>query len=124
MKVLTFTLEVCLNKIKVLDFDWLGGQNMRKVKHKKRHTGIGTIVVVVLLICSIVSFKRFSLDSERDESEKRLTEVKAAIKEEEERTKEIEDYKAYVQTKKYVEEVAREKLGLVYEDEIIFKSED
>lgn len=97
---------------------------MRKAKHKKRHTGIGTIVVVVLLICSIVSFKRFSLDSERKMSEKKLSEVKAAIKEEQERTKEIEDYKAYVQTKKYIEEVAREKLGLVYEDEIIFKSED
>ncbi|ROR25669.1 cell division protein DivIC [Mobilisporobacter senegalensis] len=97
---------------------------MRKGKHKKRRTGIGLIVIVVLLICSIVSFKRFSLDSERKESNKRLSEVKAAIKEEQERTKEIEDYKAYVQTKKYIEEVAREKLGLVYEDEIIFKSED
>lgn len=97
---------------------------MRKIKHKKRRTGIGTIVVVVLLICSIVSFKRFSLDLEREQSEKRRNEVKTAIKEEQERTEEIDNYKAYVQTKKYIEEVAREKLGLVYEDEIIFKSED
>lgn len=108
----------------MIGFNWLGGQKMRRVKHKKRRTGIGTIVVVVLLICSIVSFKRFSLDSERKMSDKKLTEVKASIKDEQERTKEIEDYKAYVQTKKYIEEVAREKLGLVYEDEIIFKSED
>lgn len=97
---------------------------MRKIKHKKRRTGIGTIVVVVLLICSIVSFKRFSLDLEREQSEKRRNEVRTAIKEEQERTDEIDNYKAYVQTKKYVEEIAREKLGLVYEDEIIFKSED
>lgn len=36
-----------------------------------------------------------------------------------ERAEEIEDRRAYVQTKKYIEEVAREKLGLVYENEII-----
>ena len=41
-----------------------------------------------------------------------------------ERAKEIEEYGKYVQTKKYAEEVAKEKLGLVYEDEIIFKAED
>ena len=41
----------------------------------------------------------------------------------EERKAELEEYEKYVQTKKYVEEVAREKLGLVYENEIIFKPE-
>lgn len=97
---------------------------MRKVKHKKNRNGIGTIAVVVLLICTIVSLKRFNLDAERKMSEKRLNEVQESIKEEKEKTKDIKKYKAHVQTKKYIEEVAREKLGLVYEDEIIFKSED
>ena len=36
----------------------------------------------------------------------------------------IEEYRKYTQTQKYVEEVAKEKLGLVNENEIIFKSED
>ena len=39
-------------------------------------------------------------------------------------TKEIEELKKYVQTKKYVEEVAKERLGLVYKDEILFKAEE
>ncbi|MBD5444641.1 MAG: septum formation initiator family protein, partial [Lachnospiraceae bacterium] len=40
------------------------------------------------------------------------------------RTEEIEEYGKYTQTKKYVEEVAKDKLGLVYEGEIIFKDEN
>ena len=43
---------------------------------------------------------------------------------EEERAKEIEEFEKYTQTKKYVEEVARDKLGLVYEGEILFKDEN
>ena len=40
---------------------------------------------------------------------------------EEARAEEIAEYEKYTQTKKYVEEIAKEKLGLVYEGEIIFK---
>ena len=39
------------------------------------------------------------------------------------RSEEIEEYRKYTQTQKYVEEVAKEKLGLVNENEIIFKEE-
>ena len=40
------------------------------------------------------------------------------------RTEEIEEYRKYTQTKKYVEEVAKDKLGLVNEGEIIYKPEE
>lgn len=46
------------------------------------------------------------------------------IEAEERRAEEIEELEAYTKTKKYVEDVAKEKLGLVYEDEVIFKSKD
>ena len=44
-----------------------------------------------------------------------------AIEAEQARTEEIKEYEKYTQTKKYVEEIAKNKLGLVYEGEIIFK---
>ena len=44
--------------------------------------------------------------------------------EEEKRTEEIEEYKAYVQTKKFIEQEARDKLGLVYPDEVVFEPEE
>lgn len=37
------------------------------------------------------------------------------------RTESITEFGKEVQTKGYIEDVAREKLGLVYEDEILFK---
>ena len=39
------------------------------------------------------------------------------------KTEEIEEYKQYTKSREYIEEVAREKLGLVYEGEVIFKEE-
>ena len=45
------------------------------------------------------------------------------VKEAMSRVEEIEEYRKYTQTQKYVEEVAKEKLGLVNENEIVFKSE-
>ena len=49
-------------------------------------------------------------------------ELEEQIKEEKARSKEIEDLEEYVGTDEYVEDVAKEKLGLVHENEIIFKA--
>ena len=40
---------------------------------------------------------------------------------EKERTQEIENMEEYMKTDEYVEDVARDKLGLVYEGETVFK---
>ena len=50
----------------------------------------------------------------------RMEEIEA----EQARTEEIAEYEKYTQTKKYVGEIAKEKLWLVYEGEIIFKDEN
>ena len=52
----------------------------------------------------------------------RTKKLEKQIADETERSKEIEDLETYTKTKKYVEDVAKEKLGLVYEDEILFKA--
>ena len=46
------------------------------------------------------------------------------IEQEKVREKEIEEYEKYTQTKKYIEEVAKDKLGLVHDNEIIFREAD
>lgn len=43
------------------------------------------------------------------------------LDQEKNRAQELEEYKVYVQTKQYVEEVAKQKLGLVKPDEILLK---
>ncbi|MDF2589323.1 MAG: hypothetical protein K0S41_3164 [Anaerocolumna sp.] len=97
--------------------------NLRK-KRKARRTGLSIIAIMVLLICGIVTFKRQELDKANAKSTSRIAELNKQIEEAKEDSEDIKDKKAYMQTKKYIEEMAREKLGLVYKDEIIFESED
>lgn len=39
------------------------------------------------------------------------------------RQKELEDYEAYTKTQEYVEDTAKSKLGMVYDNDIIFKEQ-
>ena len=82
------------------------------------------IAGVIILMLVFVSVASMGLKVQNTKKQARIEELNALIAEEEERAKEIEEYGKYVQTKKYAEEVAKDKLGLVYEDEIIFKAED
>ena len=56
--------------------------------------------------------------------QRNIAQLQEQIAEEEKRAQELVEYEKYTKTAKYVEEVAKDKLGLVYEDEIIFESED
>lgn len=97
----------------------------RKQKRKKNSKGgIIAISLVVMMLFTVMAFKSMELRKKNEayiEREKNLMEQIAA---QEQRKLELAEYEKYVQTKKYVEEVAREKLGLVYENEIIFKPEN
>ena len=69
----------------------------------------------------LVSVGGVSLRAKNEAYKKQQAELETQIKEEKDRTKEIEKYKEYVGTDAYVEDVAKEKFGLVYEDEIVLK---
>lgn len=79
------------------------------------------IACIVFVFCACVGMK--TMDLKRQSAE--LAERKAALEKqkesEEQRTKELEELEKYMQTKKFVEEVAKEKLGLVYPDEILIQ---
>lgn len=94
------------------------------VDKKRRGSGLGVIIFIVMLVCCFLFVKKMDLDQEKMEYARILEVKQKELKELEKESKSIEEYKTYVKTKSYVEKVAREKLGLVYEDEIIFESED
>ena len=88
-------------------------------------------VVSLLLLIALVSVIGAAfvilLHNAQDEYDKKVEEKERLIRlkaQEMERTEEIEQYRAYVKTRGYMEEVAREVLGLVYKDEILFHVED
>jgi len=93
-------------------------------RRKNRGTGTGVIVFVVLCIFGVVAFGRLNLEKKKKELDFKIKSLETQIDEENDRAVDIKKLEAYVQTKKYVEEIAREKLGMVYEDEIIIKEDD
>ena len=93
-------------------------------KRRKNSTGFGIIAIVVFIFAAIVSYSRVGLKERYDEAEVKIERLQGKINEQKERALDISNLKAYVQTKAYIEEMAREKLGLVYPDEIIFTPEE
>ena len=75
---------------------------------------VGALIMVVLVTCGSL-YRRLHSNKER------IEELRSEIAKEEQRAEEIEEYKQYTKSREYIEEVAREKLGLVYEGEVIFK---
>ena len=98
----------------------------RIVVRKKRQNGfsVALVIMVILMLMIVITFGRIELQKKQDEYTLKEQQLLEQIEAEEQRAEEIEEYRKYTQTQKYVEEVAKEKLGLVNENEIIFKSED
>lgn len=92
-------------------------------KKRQNKTGMILVTTVVMMMLIVVTIKSIELQGKREAYALKEAALKEAIAAEEARTEEIEEYGKYTQTKKYVEEVAKDKLGLVYEGEIIFKDE-
>jgi cell division protein DivIC len=76
------------------------------------------------MLLVVVSLKSVELHAKNEQYIQKEAQL---IKERDEqlaRQDELVEYAKYVQTKQYIEDVAKDKLGLVYNDEIIFKPEN
>lgn len=96
----------------------------RRKKRKQNNKGISIIVFVVIAFCATVGIRTLTLKHQSEELAKRQAVLEKQMKSEEQRTRDLEELEKYMKTKKYVEEVAKEKLGLVYPDEILIEPEN
>lgn len=96
----------------------------RRRKKKKNNKGLPVIAFVVVLFCLCIGVRTWSLRSQSRELAEKQESLENQIKSEEDRTKQLEEQEKYMQTKKYMEDVAKEKLGLVYPDEILIEPEE
>ncbi len=90
----------------------------------KKRIGLSFIFLIVFVICIVVRFKQIELDKQYNEENEKYEQLQKNIMDEEKRSKLLQREKDYRTTDRYFEDVAREILGLVYEDEIIFESGD
>ena len=81
-----------------------------------------TFVVAILFIAMMT--KSISVEKQLSQYQQKLEKLDNKMTEETERTKEIDDLKEYMETDEYAAEVARDKLGLVKDNEIVFKEQE
>lgn len=96
------------------------GRRGRKDRWSNRLAIIG-ITLVVFSLGIVVNLKSTSLRKRELEYLTREQTLIKQVEQEEKRASELEEYRVYVQTKQYIEEVAKQKLGLVKPDEILLK---
>lgn len=78
----------------------------------------------MLVICFVVGRSSGKLEDKNNLYDKQIAELDVQIADQNERRDELNTRSVYVTTKQFIEEFAREKLGLVYEDELIFRAND
>ena len=99
----------------------------RGTGRKKRREGLGNrlaiigITIVVLSLAVVVNVKNTSMEKKLMEYQAKEESLIRQVENEQKRAAELEERRVYVQTKQYIEEVAKQKLGLVKPDEILLK---
>ena len=96
---------------------------IRSTRKRQNKASVILITIVLIMLAIVVSVGKRDLARRQAEYDRREAKLLEQIEEENRRAEEIEEFEKYTKTKKYAEEVAKEKLGLVKEDEIIFKEE-
>lgn len=92
----------------------------RALEHKLSVLLISCVIVVLAITLSVASI---SLHAKNEDYKAQEAELEKQLEEETTRSEEIDELEGYVGTDKYVEDVAKDKLGLVYPNEILFEAE-
>jgi len=100
----------------------MGGK--RRVKSLNNALTLICIIMFVALFAFVVNMDTKDLKEQEQTYIMREESLKRQIREEEERTKALEERKKYITTKQYIEEIAREKLGLLNPDEVLLKEKE
>ena len=96
----------------------------RKKRNSQNKIAMLSITFVVAVLFIAMMTKSLKLQQQISDYRTEIKAVESQMEEEKERTKEIDEIKERMDTDEYVAEVAREKLGLVKGNEIVFKEEE
>ncbi|MCL2254035.1 MAG: septum formation initiator family protein [Lachnospiraceae bacterium] len=95
----------------------------RAAIHKNNQYRVSMMLaaLVVLMLMVVVAIGSISMNNKLESYTQREANLIEQIAVEHERAQEIENQEKYTHTMKFIEEIARKRLGLVYEGEIIFR---
>ena len=99
-------------------------------KHRRRKSkdsnraGKLCISLILLMFVAGMSAQIIKVYAKDQEYAGKQVLLEQQLAEEEERQAEIEEYEQYIQSRQYVEDIAKSKLGLLYDNEIVFREQN
>lgn len=101
-------------------------KNTPKYKQKRYENRLGMTMamIAIILVAIAVGVNSHSLKIKQQKLIERELELQQQIDNEKARTEELNELEKYSKTKKFAEEIAKDKLGLIYENQIIFKENE
>ena len=99
------------------------GQRRQRRRNKENKAGMMCVTLIVLCFMVGVSAQIFRLYGKNESYKMKEKQLTNQLEQEQERKEEIAAYEEYVATPEYIEELAKTMLGLVNDNEIIFKEE-
>ena len=102
------------------------GQKVAAFRKPKKKGRLGVLLVLITLVVfvGLFGYNSLALRSQEKELDAEIAAMNEKMAREQERTAELQEFETYTHTKKYAEEIAKEKLGYVYEGEIVFKKDE
>ena len=103
--------------------------NQRAVRRQRRRgpnnrTGMILICIVLGLVFAVTLVRVLTLRKTQAVYSEKEAYYSQLVEKEEKRSEELVEFEKYTQTDAYIEEVAKERFGLVKDGEIIFVAED
>lgn len=98
----------------------------KKVAYRRKNQNrfsMFLVSLVVVMILVVVAVKSIELNAKSADNREQIDSWNAKIAEEQMRKEELEEQGIYMKTKQWAKEMAN-KMGLVFEDEILFEEKD
>lgn len=92
-------------------------------RKKKTRRGAGTITIGICVIAflAVMSVQIYRVKEKHDDYAEREKQLKNELQAQMDRSEEIDALEDYMQSDEYIEDTAKNKLGLAYENQLIFK---
>jgi len=93
-------------------------------RRSKRRGGTLSVSIIVIAFLVVMIVQVVQLKQKESAYAQQKAELEKQYTQESERTDEIQGLEKYMQSDQYIEDIAKSKLGLAYDNEIIFKEKD
>ncbi len=96
----------------------------RKAAYQTRYhnkTAIYVVLGILVIFAAVLFINCHSLNEKKERLQAEYAEYEEMLAMEQQETLDLQELEIETKTMKYYEQVAKERLGMVYEDEIIFK---